>query len=231
MRTDGRPSVAAVASAVASGLELGGERLEARATLDHAALRRDGRADLRAARARAEVRIGLGFRDALDRPFDAHLPPERVPVEEERRPRVRRELGALAALVAGEEDEASLVEALQQHHAHGRPSVARRGREGHRLGGAHSRRPGLLEPGGELAQRVGIDRGLVEGALAGIHRQTSVSWRNGSRLETPTPTSRSAPGRSRSARSRSEHARSPIVAASSVPAAKVVERLRMEKSP
>src|SRR5947208_12491832 len=104
----------------ATGLELGGGRFEGSATLDNAALRRHARADLRAARARGEVGVGLGLRDALDRPFDPHLPPERVPVEEERRARVRGQLGALAALVAGEEDEAALVEALTQHHADGR---------------------------------------------------------------------------------------------------------------
>src|SRR5207244_13097710 len=98
------------------------------------------------------------------------------------------QLRPLAAFVPGEEDEAALVEALQQHHADGRAAVDGGGRERRRLRRAHARRPGLLEPGGELPERIGIDVGLVEGTLARIRAHASVRWRKGSRLETPNPT-------------------------------------------
>src|SRR5439155_22640034 len=71
----------------ASRLERCHPRLEARTTLDHLALRRGARADLGAAGTRAEVRLRLGFLDALDGSLDPHLPPEGIPVEEERRAR------------------------------------------------------------------------------------------------------------------------------------------------
>ena len=58
----------------------------------------------------------------------------------------------------------------------------------------------------------------------------SASCRKSSMFERPTPTRRSGPGRSASARSSSVQATSPIVAASSSPAASVDERLRIEKS-
>ena len=61
-------------------------------------------------------------------------------------------------------------------------------------------------------------------------RLSRLSWRYGDRLDTPTPTSRSAPGRSRRPRSRRPHATSPITPASSTAAGSVVERVRIEKS-
>ena len=74
--------------------------------------------------------------------LDAHLPPERIPVEEQRRARVRLELAALAASVAGEEDEAVLVGALQEHHADGRRAV--RGGRGRQAPSRAARDPGRL---------------------------------------------------------------------------------------
>src|SRR5439155_6739185 len=83
-----------------------------------------------------------------------NLPPERRPVEEERRARVRLELATLARRVVRVEDEASLVEALEQHHADRWRSVRRRSRERRRLGcldgGAR-----LCEPDAELLERIG----------------------------------------------------------------------------
>src|SRR5439155_641926 len=58
------------------------------------------------------------------------------PVEEQRCARVRRQLPALARLVAAEEREPALVGALQQDHAHRRPTVGRRRRKGD-LGTVH----------------------------------------------------------------------------------------------
>src|SRR5205807_467176 len=162
----------------AGRLELGGARFEGGASFDDVALWRDGRADLGTARARPEVRLRLGLRYPLDRALDSHLAPERVPVEQERGARVLRQLSALPALVPGEEDEAALVELLQQHHPHRRAAVAGGRRDGHGFGSPDSGLPGLLEPERELAKRVGIEVGLEERAVA-LHRETSVSCRNG----------------------------------------------------
>ena len=84
-------------------------------------------------RPRPEVRLRLLRRKPLDAAFDPHLAAERLPVAEQRRVRIRRELAAFPALVAGEEGEAALVGALQQHHPRRRASVWRRGRERRRL--------------------------------------------------------------------------------------------------
>ena len=62
------------------------------------------------------------------------------------------------------------------------------------------------------------------------HSSSSDSWRAPVRPETPTPTSRSAPGRSRRPRSRRPHASSPIRSGSSIGVGRVVERERIEKS-
>src|SRR5205823_1563300 len=150
-------------------------------------------------------------RQSLDVALDPNLPPERVPVEEERGPRVLREVAALAALVPAVEDESPLVEALEQHHPHRRTPLPRRRRERHRLRRAHACRGGLLEPGVELSERIRVDAGFGE-----LGHYTRVSCRYGSRVDTPTPTRRSAPGRSVSARSRSLQARAPISSPSSV---------------
>ena len=50
--------------------------------------------------------------------LDPHLAAERLPVEEQSGTRVRIELAGLAADVAGEEDEPTLIGALQQNHPH-----------------------------------------------------------------------------------------------------------------
>ena len=80
------------------------------------------------------------------------------------------------------------------------------------------RRPYLPDPAGSP-----ID-------LKGRAHSSSVSCRCSESPETPTPTSRSAPGRSRRPRSSSRHASSAIRSASSIGAASVVERLLIEKS-
>ena len=67
-------------------------------------------------------------------------------------------------------------------------------------------------------------------SIGRLYDSSNASCRYGDRLDTPTPTSRSAPGRSRSPRSRRPHATSPISAASSTAAGSVVERVRIVKS-
>jgi hypothetical protein len=83
-------------------------------------------------------------------------------MEEQRDARIALDLAPLAALVARVENEAALVEVLQQHDARRRPAVAGHGRERHRvrlvqLGGER-----LLEPTGELPVRIALDVRLVE---------------------------------------------------------------------
>ena len=56
-------------------------------------------------RSRAEVLVGGGLGQPRHRSLDPYLPAERMPVEDERGPRVLGELAALTARVAGEERE------------------------------------------------------------------------------------------------------------------------------
>ena len=84
-------------------VELGHALLEPLAALDRLALGRRERAQLAVARAAAGVRLGLGARHAAHGALDAHLAPQRAPVEQERGARVGLELAGLAAAVVGEE--------------------------------------------------------------------------------------------------------------------------------
>jgi hypothetical protein len=108
-------------------------------------------------RAAREVLVALAVRRADDRPFDAHLPMQRVPVKDRCSARSRRELVSLARLVIREEDDVAGgdVDALAQNHARGRLAAACSRREDHcvRIGlrTAHTR---LTKP--FLEQRHGI---------------------------------------------------------------------------
>src|SRR5262249_9041845 len=115
---------------------------------------------------RGEVGHGLGFGDQLDGPLDANLAAERLPVEGERRTRVEGELRSLATVVVRVEDEAALVERLQQNEANGRPSVRSRRRERCCLGLRDPRRPGVRVPDAELAYRIGVQLEFVHGRAA-----------------------------------------------------------------
>ena len=57
-------------------------------------------------RAGGEIGVGLGVRHPLDRPAQAHLPVQRLPVEQQRRLRVGVELAALLAVDVGVEHRA-----------------------------------------------------------------------------------------------------------------------------
>ncbi len=74
-------------------------------------------------RGRVRKYLRLRVRHPLDRPFDPHLLPEWMPVEEERTAIRLRELAAPSGPEAGVELEPALVEALGEHHAHRRPAV------------------------------------------------------------------------------------------------------------
>src|SRR3954471_14114578 len=80
--------------------QLAHTRLELLARSHRLALPRCERADAAFARTRDEDRGGLLRRTALHRSLHAHLPSERVPVEQQRGTGVLRELLALAARVA-----------------------------------------------------------------------------------------------------------------------------------
>ena len=82
---------------------------------DDARLVRGPGAELGAARADREVGVDVGPRERRRGAVDADLPLERVPREEQRDPRVAGQLGALAGAGVGVEDEAVLVDALEQH--------------------------------------------------------------------------------------------------------------------
>ena len=73
----------------------------------------------------------------------------------------------LAALVVGVEDEAALVERLEQHDARRRAALRVDRGERHGRGLRHLRLERLGEPGVELLEGVGVDVGLVE-ALEGV---------------------------------------------------------------
>ena len=80
-------------------------------------------AELAAAWARVEVRVGLVLRQAPDSALDANLFVERRPVEAQRGVRIGVELPALAARVIRMKDESALVDASQQDHADRRSAV------------------------------------------------------------------------------------------------------------
>ncbi len=82
-------------------------------------------------------------------------------MEEECGDRIDGQIAGLATCVVGVEDEAPFVPALAQHHPHRRSAVGVGRGDGHGFGEPDERR-GLIEPGGELHQRVGVRIGLGE---------------------------------------------------------------------
>ena len=126
-------------------------------------------ADLGGARPAGEIRIGLGFGNAGDVPFDAHLAAEGIPVQKQRRAWIRLELLALPARRVRVEDDALLVELLQEHHAHRGCTVHRRRRERARLRHSH-RDGGVGEPAQERRERiVRVEVGAPQRAFALAH--------------------------------------------------------------
>src|SRR5690606_1533190 len=84
---------------------------------DRLALRRHPGSDARTQGAAAIVFVRLFRAGLLDTAFDAHLALERLPEEEQRGARVTGEFQTFTGLVVGEEDEAALIEAFEQHDA------------------------------------------------------------------------------------------------------------------
>jgi hypothetical protein len=138
---------------VAEALGHGGDALfEHRAAGDRARLVRGPGADLALPRPRREIGVGLRRRDGLHRSLDTDLAEQRLPVEAQRRPGMRREVPSLAALGIGVEDEAALVDALQQHDAGRRPAILADRRQRHRMRVARLGLPGLVQPRLELGE-------------------------------------------------------------------------------
>jgi hypothetical protein len=119
-------------------------------------------ADLRHARAGGEIAVRLIRRDRLDTSAQPDLALQRLPIERQRRLRRCAQFPALHAVDVRVEDEAALVEALQQDHARIGQSVAIDGRQRHGVRIDRLRPFGLGEPGREQAQRL-IGRGEVTG--------------------------------------------------------------------
>jgi hypothetical protein len=142
-----------LADAAAEPLDRGLEHVSG---LHDLALMRHGRRETRSEGTSSEVPVRLLHVEAFDVALDPHLAAQLIPVEEQRRPRILRQLAAFTALEAGVEDEPALAEVLQQHHPSRRGADRSRRGERHRLGDTQIRLLGLGEPQAELAQRVEI---------------------------------------------------------------------------
>src|SRR5262245_6266392 len=162
--------------------------------LDRLALRRDGGGDLAVPRPTREVGVRLRGREPRDLTPDANLPIELAPVDDQCSPSAGRQLLALGALVVAEEAEPVGPESLEQHH----PAVGRAfgidRREGHRLGQRHNRQ-GLLEPLGELLQRLLRQMLAIEGRVFRATR-THPSLESPEEVETSTTRVERMPGAS-----------------------------------
>ena len=80
------------------------------------------------------ILVGLGVAHGFDRAFDADLPSQGFPVEAQGGVGIFGKLHALAAFEVGVEDEAPIVDSLQEDHANRRHSGGVGGRERHGVG-------------------------------------------------------------------------------------------------
>src|SRR5436309_2884283 len=74
-------------------------QLERLSAVERPRLIRGPGAELRIPCPRGEIGVGLSVGHALHGALDTHLPPQRLPVEEQRRPRIIREVVRLFALL------------------------------------------------------------------------------------------------------------------------------------
>src|SRR3546814_7129680 len=86
-------------------LHPGEARLEGRAGLERPRLVARPGAELAVAAARREIGVGDAVGDRRDRPLDADLAAQRLPVKQQRDLRVRSQLAALAAVELGRSEE------------------------------------------------------------------------------------------------------------------------------
>jgi hypothetical protein len=119
----------------------------------HAALGRRPGAELAAARAAVEIRVGFSGDHLLHAAFDADLLVERDPVKAQRGERILDQFPPLATLVVSEKPEAALVDRAHQHHPRRRPpvGVGCRQRRGY---GINLMRPSPLRRAEELGNRM-----------------------------------------------------------------------------
>ena len=83
-------------------------------------------------------------------------------MELQRGERIARDLLALAAVVVGEPDDATLVISLDQHDARARAHVTCDGGHGHGVGFGHLTGDGLVQPLVELLERIALGRFFAE---------------------------------------------------------------------
>ncbi len=127
---------------------------QVRTTAKDATLLRDGRANLAGSRPAMEVpiycrRVKFGYFS-----FHSHLPPQSLPVKAQGRPGVLCEFCSLSALRIGEKAKTSFPYTLRQDHAYARRAVARRGRQGGRVGIVGFGLLSLRQPGIKQRKRI-----------------------------------------------------------------------------
>ena len=119
-----------------------------------------------------EVGVGFGFGQLVDAAFDTHLALQFGPEEGEGDVGVQGDGTALAALIVGEEDEALVVDFLQQHDAGVGVAVFVDGGDVHGGGFMDLGMHGGIQPGAELFQRlagaVGLGQFLPTVVLADV---------------------------------------------------------------
>ena len=152
---------------------------EGAAVRDHGTLARGQRAETTAARPHLEVGFGFFAGEFGHTARDVDLALEFDPRKIQRCSRVVFEFGGLATLVAGEEGEASFIDALEKDEARGRLRVGADSSEDHGVGFADASLEGLLEPFRELLKRVGIEIASVEARLRVFTAE--IGERNGNR--------------------------------------------------
>lgn len=120
------------------------------------------RAELAAPGAAGEVVAGLLGGDFLGAAVDDQLAVEGAPEHDEGDVRVGGDVVAFAAVVVGEEDEAAVFDAFEQHHAAGGAAVGGDGGQGHGVGQGQLGVDGVVDPAAGLFHRVRQQIGFGE---------------------------------------------------------------------
>ena len=142
--------------------ELSHSRLQLGARPDLAALLGRSRRELASAGPRRPVGVGRIVRQLSYGAGDACLALQGRPPECGGGPRIHRHVAALPAPAIGVVAKAVGVEAAQEDEAHRGGTVAVCGGERERLRQPHAGRRGVGQPGGQLADRVGIQAVGIE---------------------------------------------------------------------
>lgn len=118
------------------------------------ALMGDSGAELAGPGAGGEVVAGLLGGDFLGAAADDQLSVEGAPEHDEGDVGVGGDVVAFAAVVVGEEDEAAVFDAFEQHHAAGGAAVGGDGGQGHGVGQGQLGVDGVVDPAAGLFHRV-----------------------------------------------------------------------------